>query len=449
MEDFIMKNNSYNAGNLAVIILSSVSFVYLLYAANFPTTAIADLSSTFIKKWECSKDQPCKAAFKIEIPSRLTEAGTSFSEEFIIENKGSEVNIKGIGITLAKKIEKRGLKDLLVKTYIEENNDKRTDLIAVSNQKGGYLTLSLKPLTSNGSLQDWKVISSEKLNGDPIAFFQNYFSILIMPFVLFGMIFFLVRSSMPYFNSATILANRTEKIKRDIGLRLENFQDMDKFIYIEALSRIFKDDKALLKEFEGNDLVNKITIISKDLKSDLLDEELQKQIVKNLLRKIKYRWVISNESGREPLDQLIFALKKVVYSQFDNKKQKEEKLNECLKCMNFYSVNRERFYSLPYELNFYSMEGETHLVVFEGENKIDLTNCSEVRPIKKMISNWMREARDCNQETLYFDSCKGVTSHITQKNGKKKPIDKGHSFYKENKIGVNYYSTNHKIINTD
>ncbi len=62
-----------------------------------------------------------------------------------------------------------------------------------------------------------------------------------------------------------------------------------------------------------------------------------------------------------------------------------------------------------------------------------------------MISSWMREARDCNQEIIYFDSCNGVTTHITHKNGVEIPIDEKHRFYKNPPEGVNYYSTNSSI----
>jgi hypothetical protein len=442
-----MENKSYNASNLAVIILSAVSLVYILYSASFPTTVVANLSETFIKDWRgCSVENPCKTQLKIEIPSRKTNSensakGVKFPKTFDYKFTYSDVNIKKITDEMVEKINNSlENESVLAKTYIEEGDDDETReyLLSVSDLKGGHVILSLKN-------EEWEAISKEKLNGDPVAFFQNYFSTLTMPFILFGMIFYLVRSSIPHLNSATMLADRTKNIKEGMESTLSSFQDMDKFIYIEALSRIFKDNKALLEEFEANKIVNKITIVSKDLASDLIDKDLQEQIITNLLRGVKYRWLISNESGREPLDQLIFALKEVINSHFNDEDQREKNLFSCLKCMNFYSVNKERFYSLPYELNFYSMEGKTHLVVFEGENKIDLTNCSKVRPIKKMISSWMREARDCNQEIIYFDSCNGVTTHIIHKNGVEIPIDEKHHFYKNPPEGVNYYSTNSSI----
>lgn len=443
-----MESKSYNASNLAVIILSAVSLVYILYSVNFPTTVVANLNETFIKDWkDCSVQNPCKTQLKIEIPSRQINSensvkGIEFPKifDYILSNQKSDtdINIKKITDELSARInqslENEGV---LAKTYIEESDDNeiREYLLSVSDLKGGHVILSLKN-------EEWEVISKEKLNGDPIAFFQNYFTTLTMPFILFGMIFYLVRGSIPYFNSATILTDRTRNITEGMRSTLSGFQDMDKFIYIEALSRIFKDDKGLLEEFEASEIVNKITIVSKDLSSDLMDKNLQGQIVTNLLRGVKYRWIVSNESGREPLDQLIFALKEVINHRFDNEYKRKKNLYGCLGCMNFYSVNKERFYSLPYELNFYSMEGKTHLVVFEGENKIDLTNCCNVRPIKKMISGWMREARDCNQEIIYFDSCKGVTAHTTHRDGLEIPIEKRHRFYEEKPEGVSYYSTN-------
>lgn len=388
--------NVNNFGNITIIILSSISLVFILSTIKTPNSYLVDPG-----KFSTGDE------FTINIKERGVNKDTT-STEFNIK-KASDFSDQTLSTS---------------KIFAESLNKEMSSNIHASVLDNGEIVVT----ETKGRLLSIDGVRITLIDDTPTALLQDYFQKITMVLVLFFMIFYLIRNTVPILNSGRRLKDSTEGLITFTEKTLDGAQEMDKDIHAEALMRMSKDTNMVLDEYEKGGY-SKITVVSRDLSSDISDKDLQKQVVRNILSGVKYRWIISSAVGRGPFDQLLLTLLDS-YNELkenDDKEVKNKKIEDFFDCIAFYSVDASKFLSLPYELNFYFSKNDHQMIAFEKDINLNLSNCCQVNEVKKIIDSWMLHAEKDTKDWLFIDDCNSGISCTPIK-------PKGHSVvhYSEN-----------------
>ncbi len=355
------KQESIQLSSLALIILSSISLIFIITTNPKPVTVYLD------KSFE----------YKIGEKYKIFTPGSS---ECLVKCSfmSSGNNVKNF----ADDINKIGLEEVRVTSL--------NDQVYITHLKGRHVILEYL---------DTPILST--VTDTPIKFLKNYFFGILMALISFSMVFYLVRDV--FFNSGKKLGLKAEEIQKNLDVKLEKIQEMDKHIYVESLHNLTVSDKDILEKFEDSN-PDEILILSKELESDINNYELQVQVIKNLKKGVSYTWILSEKYKNPPIIKLLKSLYNL-----------DSEVENHLGCIAFYSLNDSKLMLLPYELNFYiysnnknpKIDGGSHtptkLIAFEKKNNINLSNCVSVGEILGTIEDW----KEGCQETAkaYFDNC--------------------------------------------
>jgi hypothetical protein len=469
----LMNNNIVGRiGSIAIVITSCISLIYLLTSIKSPTTFVhtVPVNENGVEPdpiRNATKDK--KGVFIITYTTFDNEKNvTEKSQLFTIQKTDNPANI------FSKAINNLSVKEIYAQTIENE--------IRVTHKSGGNIRINIANTKKEKSrnIDFTRSLENESLKG-----LSSYVQTIVNITILFFMIFYIFRSIMPGVNSTSKLEDITKSLVKKIDERLLDVQEMDKDIHTEALIRMDKTDDEVLKDFEGGDY-RKITVVSRSLTSDTAkDNSIIKQVVRNLYKGVKYRWITSNAIGRTPLDQLMLHIKsagdellqeqtlkisklkeKIAEKEEEIKEYKEKNDNESANnisnlqkeiiglegkvqvldseniigpiehhydCINFYSVNYENFLPLPYELNFYFSKTEHRLIGFDRNHNIELSECVDVDKLKSMIDGWMHRAECTIEKYLYIDKCgKGVSSCTKSELAEKEVIGVRHCLDMDN-----------------
>ena len=395
--------NESNFGNITIIILSSISLVFILSTIKTPNSYLVE---------------PGEFSTGDEFTINVKERGVSKEASSKIFNIQKEGGLSNKPLSTSK-------------IFAESLNKEMPSNIQASVLDNGEIIVT----ETKGRILSIDGVQSTLVNDTPSVLLQDYFQKIVMVLVLFFMIFYLIRNTVPILNSSRKLKDETEELQSFTEDTLDSAQEMDKDIHTEALMRMSKNTNMVLDEYEKAGF-SKITVVSRNLSSDIADKDLQKQVVKNILSGVKYRWIISSAVGRGPFDQLLLTLldsynELLKEEEKCNKSKEEEKCNkskedgntkisdkkieDCFDCITFYSIDAAKFLSLPYELNFYFSKNDHQMIAFEKEINLNLSNCCEVDEVKKIVDNWMLQAEEDTKDWLFIDDCNSGISCSSNK----------------------------------
>jgi len=401
------KQSNIELSNLAVIILSTVGLIYTLVITNKPLT----VSTEFAKLQSFSVND----YYQIFIP------GNSTCNK--VNEKANKCEIK-----ISKSDAESFVEDLNKQKLYDISAIHSSGQIIISHLQGKRIELKRKvkdesttQAAIDASEDRYETIPTKIIN-TPMEHLKLYFTKLTVALISFLMVFYLMRDA--FFNSGKKLELKIDKLKDNLNKELKNIQEMDRHIYLESLHSLTVSNDDILTKYENSN-PDEVLVISEKLESDIKDEELQRQVIKNLKNGIYYTWILSDQLHGKPIEKLLKSFKNL-----------DSDIDRYFKCIKFYMINAKKLKLLPYELNFYSYdtkkvennytqhitqvlannkkdfkkenldtqdEARLKLIAFEKNNNLDLTNCVDVDEIYGIVSGWIKK---CNkQQWVRFETC--------------------------------------------